>query len=158
MIAKVVNVLEKQGTKGVYSNVQLEVEGKKIALNSFDLADNTTFRQAKESGQFVVVETTKNDKGYDQTTKVSLMADNLPKDTPPPPSDTTKVVKENFAKKPEDRVGEFNNDDIRNRCICMSYAKDLVIPLALNKKQMLEYAEAMYQWVISGKVTVEKEF
>jgi hypothetical protein len=83
MLAKVVQIIEKPTSKGgVYSNVQLDVAGKKITLNSFDSADNATFEQAKQSGVSIEVVTSKNDKGYDQIDGVTMIPGSAPVSKP----------------------------------------------------------------------------
>ena len=86
MLAKVINITEKPTTKGgIYYNLSLDVDGKKITINSFNAADNATFKQAKESGAWLEVVTSKNDKGYDQIDSVNFtgIPETKPKQTVP---------------------------------------------------------------------------
>ena len=83
MIAKVVHILEKPTSKGgIYYNLQLDVEGRKVILNSFQATDNATFKQAMELGGSVDITTSKNDKGYDQIDAVSLVPGTAPAEKP----------------------------------------------------------------------------
>ena len=71
MIGKVTNIIEKTTAKNtLYLNVTLDVNGKKVAINSFDTTDNYTFKQAFEQGKALEVEMEKNEKGYDQLKNV----------------------------------------------------------------------------------------
>jgi hypothetical protein len=89
MIAKVVHILEKPTSNGgIYYNLQLDVEGRKVTLNSFQSTDNATFKQAHESGGSVDITTSKNDKGYDNIDAVSLVPGTAPAEKPIPQSTT----------------------------------------------------------------------
>ena len=100
MIAKVIGITEKPTAKGgIYYNLQLDVAGKKVTLNSFQSVDNATFKQASESGASVDITTSKNDKGYDNIDSVSLVPGTAPAEKPIPQS--TAMPDRQFKANPE---------------------------------------------------------
>ena len=129
MIAKVVHILEKPTSKGgIYYNLQLDVEGRKVTLNSFQATDNATFKQAMESGGSVDITTSKNDKGYDQVDAVSLVPGTAPAEKPIQQSITMPV--QSFKADPEKQASiELQH--------YMSEVKDLWIAGKLTDKSLL---------------------
>lgn len=151
MIAKVINLVEKQGAKGVYYNVTVDCSGHKTAFNVFDKVDQTTFRQAKEQDRSLDIVIEKNEKGYDNLKSVKFVDGEAASQPTPPVAAKEATLKVEPVKAPAP-VNFKDVENERNRAMAVSYAKDLAVAGKIAVDEIIMTANRFVTFIESGKV------